>query len=220
MKLRLAFSWSRMNQSAVDTAWPLSWVRLSVGAVPRIEIRSPSPNSREMVTPGTRCSDSATFLSGNLPISSAVITSRITSAVRLSWRDCCRDWRMPTTTTSELEADGAAAAARDGATRQSNAAPLTEPARTPFRNAMIVSPDDPLARPPLDGAGKSNLIPIRSAALVHFQTDRVLTLSCHHSFTIGKPKLTPITDHRFYWYANGPGLWQEHNAPVRRRQRI
>ncbi len=84
---------------------------------------------------------------------------------------------------------------------------------------MIVSPDDPLDRSPLDREYKSNLIPISSAEFECFQTERALTLSCHQTFMIGKPKLTPITDHRFYWYANGPGLWQEHNAPVRRRQK-
>ena len=44
-----------------------------------------------IVTPGRRCNESATFLSGILPMSSAVITSTCDSALRFWFSDCSRD---------------------------------------------------------------------------------------------------------------------------------
>jgi len=58
--------------------------------------------------PGTRCSASATFLSGNLPISSAEMTSETTSERRLASSELRSDWRMPVTTMSSLDASSAA----------------------------------------------------------------------------------------------------------------
>lgn len=51
-------------------------------------------------TPGTRCRESAMFLSGSLPTSSAVITSTCESALRFWFRDCCSEARMPVTVTA------------------------------------------------------------------------------------------------------------------------
>ena len=72
-----------MNQSAVESACPLSVALVSVVSVPRRLMRSPSPKSRWVTIPGTRCSASARFLSGNLPTSSAVRTSSTTVGVAL-----------------------------------------------------------------------------------------------------------------------------------------
>ncbi|EEF27308.1 conserved hypothetical protein, partial [Ricinus communis] len=98
-------TWSSTNQSPVDTAWPLIRVWVSDGAVPRIDTRSfsskppePAPEV-EMFTPGTRCSESATFLSGILPTSSAVMTSTLLDALRFTDSDCCSDPRIPLTMT-------------------------------------------------------------------------------------------------------------------------
>ena len=44
---------------------------------PRIRTLVPWPFSRSICTPGRRCSDSAMFWSGNLPMSSAVTDSMI-----------------------------------------------------------------------------------------------------------------------------------------------
>ena len=73
--------------------WPLISVWVRLGLVPRMLTRSfsskpPSLAPAElMVMPGTRCRESAMFLSGILPMSSAVTTSITESAVRLSSRD-------------------------------------------------------------------------------------------------------------------------------------
>ncbi len=98
-----------MNQSAVARPWPSSRVRVRLGAVPRTLTRSPSPNSRLTVTPGTRCKASATFLSGNLPTSSAVIESTTASALRLVWIEASCAARMPVTTSSPTVLSCAAA---------------------------------------------------------------------------------------------------------------
>ena len=50
----------------------------------------PSPLLRVICTPVMRCTDSAMFSSGNLPMSSAEIVSLITSALRLSATDFAR----------------------------------------------------------------------------------------------------------------------------------
>src|SRR5690606_20099027 len=88
-----------MNQSAEATVWPLSRVRLSAGSVPRMLIFSPWPKALSMVMPGSEEIASATLVEGNLPTSSAVITSMIASALRLVSSACCRLARMPVTTT-------------------------------------------------------------------------------------------------------------------------
>ena len=62
---------------------PLSWLNVRSEDRPRILTVAPSPPSRWITTPGTRCNESATFLSGNLPMSSAVITSTTLSDARL-----------------------------------------------------------------------------------------------------------------------------------------
>ena len=111
-----------MNQSPVATLWPLISVCVRLGLVPRMLTRSfsskpPSPPAAELVfTPGMRWIASATFLSGILPMSSAVMTSTTESALRLAASDCSRDARMPVTTTvSSLVVGLAALAAWAGA---------------------------------------------------------------------------------------------------------
>src|ERR1051325_5134180 len=63
--MRVAESGSSTNQSATATLWPLTVVCTRLGDTPRSDTRSPSPNSRLMTTPGTRCAASARFLSGS-----------------------------------------------------------------------------------------------------------------------------------------------------------
>ena len=104
------------------------WVRLAL--VPRMLTRSfsekpPSPPAPElMLTPGMRCTASATFLSGSLPMSSAVITSTTESALRFWFSDCSRDARMPVTVTvsSVVAGRGSACWAWAGSTALSRAA--------------------------------------------------------------------------------------------------
>ena len=104
------WTWSRTNQSPVATAWPLMSVCVRLGLVPRRLTRSfsskpPEPPACElMVTPGTRCSESAMFLSGILPISSAVITSTTESALRLVSSDFSTEARIPVTVTVSITA--------------------------------------------------------------------------------------------------------------------
>src|SRR5271165_5821440 len=62
--------------------------------------RSPSPKRRSTSTPGRWESDSARFWSGNLPTSSAVMTSTFASETRLTDRDCARLAAYPLTTNS------------------------------------------------------------------------------------------------------------------------
>src|SRR6185369_8845482 len=73
-------------------------------------------NSRLMRTPGMRCSASATFLSGNLPMSSAVRTSEMTDEARLARIDAAAEPRMPVMTISPLPVSlGGAWTSPDGA---------------------------------------------------------------------------------------------------------
>jgi hypothetical protein len=55
--------------------WPLTSTRTRPGSTPRIETEEPSPPARPICTPVTRCNASPTFLSGNLPTSSAEMAS-------------------------------------------------------------------------------------------------------------------------------------------------
>ena len=71
----------------------------SVGR-PRIVTFCPSPRKRVICTPVTRCKDSATFSVGNLPTSSAEITSTTVSATRFVSMAVSRLCRTPETTTS------------------------------------------------------------------------------------------------------------------------
>ena len=58
-----------------NASMPLMRTRVNSGFKPRTLMVRPSPPSRSMATPGTRCKDSAKLLSGNLPMSSALMTS-------------------------------------------------------------------------------------------------------------------------------------------------
>ncbi len=101
--------------------WPLTSVCVRLGLVPRIDTRSfsekpPSPPADDaMLTPGTRCSASATFLSGSLPTSSAVITSTTESALRFLASEASSDARRPVTSTCCTSSRAAAEAAGAGA---------------------------------------------------------------------------------------------------------
>ena len=61
---------------------PLSCTCVKFGPKPRNEICRPSPPSRVMAMPGTRCSESARFRSGKSAISSATIESCAPTAFR------------------------------------------------------------------------------------------------------------------------------------------
>src|ERR1700741_1174837 len=108
-----------MNQSAEPTLWPLTSVCVSDGAVPRMLTRlasakAPSPPEFElMLTPGRRCTVSATFLAGSLPMSSAVTTSTTVSAPFLWFSDDAYDERMPVPSTVWTSSAAAAAEAAD-----------------------------------------------------------------------------------------------------------
>jgi hypothetical protein len=72
---------------------------LKSGPMPRTVTFWPSPLVRSIDTPEMRCSDSARFVSGNLPMSSATMPSTIPSELRFRFSDEAIDWRMPLTTT-------------------------------------------------------------------------------------------------------------------------
>jgi len=105
-----------MNQSPEATAWPLISVCVRLGLVPRMLTRSfsekpPSPPADDaMLTPGTRWIASATFLSGSLPMSSAVTTSTTESALRFFASEASSDARRPVTSTRCTSCSGAEAA--------------------------------------------------------------------------------------------------------------
>ena len=98
-------------------AWPLNRVCCRLGLVPRRLTRSfspkpPSPPADDCVfTPGRRWIASATFLSGILPMSSAVTTSTTASALRFWRSDCSSAARTPVTTTDCACSPGAASCA-------------------------------------------------------------------------------------------------------------
>ncbi len=102
--------------------------RLNCGPKPRTVTLLPSPRSRSIETPVMRCSDSARFVSGNLPMSSAVIASTTPCACRLIAADCARLPRIPTTTISSISSASCATA---GATIVAPKASAT-PAATGF----------------------------------------------------------------------------------------
>jgi hypothetical protein len=60
----------------------------------------PWPFSRSICTPGRRCSDSAMFWSGNLPMSSAVTDSMIRFEFFFRFRAFASEARKPVTMTS------------------------------------------------------------------------------------------------------------------------
>ncbi|MNI36823.1 hypothetical protein D3C73_908890 [compost metagenome] len=69
--------------TVVSASMPLMRTRVNSGPRPRTEMLRPSPASRVMTTPGMRCSDSARFRSGNLPMSSATMASTTPASPRL-----------------------------------------------------------------------------------------------------------------------------------------
>src|SRR5215212_1158916 len=91
-----------MNQSATATLWPFTVVWTRLGDRPRRETRSPSPNSRLMTTPGTRCTASARFLSGSLLTSFAAMASTMASDSRLTLTASRNDSAVPRTVISSV----------------------------------------------------------------------------------------------------------------------
>ena len=72
---------------------------LNCGPKPRAVTCAPSPSRRSIEMPGTRCNDSARLVSGNLPMSSALIASTTPAALRLVFIEFASALRMPVTTT-------------------------------------------------------------------------------------------------------------------------
>src|SRR5690625_2700399 len=72
---------------------------LNCGPKPRTVTCEPAPLRRLIDTPVMRCSDAARLVSGNLPMSSALIASTTPIALRLIFIDCSRLLRIPVTTT-------------------------------------------------------------------------------------------------------------------------
>ena len=102
--------------SSVDVGiWrPFKSTRLNSGPIPRTVIRCPSPSAprpavRSMDTPVMRCSDSARFVSGNLPMSSATIASTTPSDVRFTSAAAVRLRRTPVVTISSMTSSCASA---------------------------------------------------------------------------------------------------------------
>ncbi len=79
---------------------PLSSTVLNSGPKPRTVTNAPSPPERSIDTPVIRCSDSARFVSGSLPMSSGEIASTMPSESRLMVIELTSDWRVPVITTS------------------------------------------------------------------------------------------------------------------------
>ena len=90
------------------TGAPFSVTDWNSGPRPRTLTNCPSPTSRSMATPGTRCRASARLAAGRSPIRSDATTSDMTSAARLRlsptsiWSE-----RRPTTSTAFTSTGGA-----------------------------------------------------------------------------------------------------------------
>jgi len=78
--------------------------------MPRTDTFEPSPLARSIDTPVMRCIDSARLVSGNLPMSSAVMPSTKPTALRLRFSEETKLARMPVMTTSSSVLDAGAAA--------------------------------------------------------------------------------------------------------------
>ena len=79
---------------------PFRVTMLKAPPKPRIVTSEPSPSTRLMDTPVTRCSDSARLVSGNLPMSSAEMASITPEDSRLTSRAAVKLPRIPVTTIS------------------------------------------------------------------------------------------------------------------------
>jgi hypothetical protein len=79
---------------------PFRRTTVKSGPRPRTVMVRPSPPSRSIDTPGTRCSDSARFRSGKSAMSCALMTSTRSFSRRLMSRALARLARKPVTTTS------------------------------------------------------------------------------------------------------------------------
>ena len=98
-------------EPAVDRASrPFRRTRVKSLPRPRTTMVRPSPLSRSIDTPGRRWIDSARLASGKSAMSSALIASIISLAVRLVSRALRSAPRMPVTTTSSTSATGSCGA--------------------------------------------------------------------------------------------------------------
>ena len=100
---------SKLNERVkpVPAIWrPLSVTKLNDGPKPRTVIWLPSPFERLTDTPVIRCNDSAKFVSGNLPISSAEMASTTPEASRFTSIERINDPRIPFT--SMISSSGSA----------------------------------------------------------------------------------------------------------------
>ena len=112
-RLRLVLPLMSEAPVAEMASMPLMRTRVKPAFRPRTVICLPSPPSpRASDTPGTRCSDSARLASGNLEMSSALMTSTMPSAFFLLFSALFRLARKPVTTTASslLEASSCASA--------------------------------------------------------------------------------------------------------------
>ncbi len=113
------------NASAPGIRRPLRVTVLNCGPKPRAVTCAPSPSRRSMEIPVMRCSDSARLVSGNLPMSSALIASTTPAASRLMPIDWLRLLRIAVTlTASRVVAEAlldCGAGAGGGATSCANA---------------------------------------------------------------------------------------------------
>ena len=88
---RLVFWESVRPVDAMATGAPLSSTLVKFVPRPRMAMLRPSPDvSRVMVMPGMRLNDSAMFVSGNLPMSSAKIESMKPTESRLAFGGVCQ----------------------------------------------------------------------------------------------------------------------------------
>ncbi len=92
----------------VSASTPLMRTRVKSRPRPRTVMLRPSPASRSITTPGMRCSDSARLVSGNLAMSSALITSTMPLSSRFLFSALSSEARKPVTSTV-LPAAGAGA---------------------------------------------------------------------------------------------------------------
>jgi len=146
------------------------------------------------VDAGMRCSASATFLSGNLPMSSDEIASTWSMFSRLIWMARSSDSRKPVTTTSltEVPVLPAASAASAGAARAAIAKALTEPTRI---RPTYIHGSFPLfgARLPRSGP----MSPLRYHLALHMGYVRPIgpnDVRLSQNETESKPKMEPIAD--------------------------
>ena len=168
----------RLRPTEVNISRPLS--KVTTPGKPRMMTEPASPPSRRICTPVTRPRISATFLSGNLPISSATMESTTWSLFFLIVCALCAALRTPVTATTAMPALSAVAscAAAAGA---ASAASATSAAGVSTAGACCAQTEALLSRPAP-----------ASAATVAFKVNRVFCLGVRvpvaiHCFILSPP---------------------------------